>query len=68
MRMENIGELGLEELQAADIEELPERSAMSLVNANLAMPVNLALAANVLSDHAVAGANAQQMAGIGQSN
>lgn len=57
-----------EELEAAHIEELPERSAMSLVNANLAIPVNLALAANVLSDGSAAVAAAEQMAAIGQGN
>src|ERR1043165_4443055 len=35
---------------------LPNRDAMSLVNANLALPINLALAANVLSDGSIAGA------------
>ncbi len=49
-----------EELDSLAGEPLPERAAMSLVNANLAVPVNLALAANVLSDGAVAYANAQQ--------
>ena len=33
---------------------------MSLINANLAAPINLALAANVLSDNATAGALATQ--------
>lgn len=45
---------------------LPDRAAMSLVNANLAIPINLALAANVLSDGAVAAANAQQQTPINQ--
>jgi hypothetical protein len=45
---------------------LPDRAAMSLVNANLALPINLALAANVLSDGAVAAANAQQVTPINQ--
>jgi hypothetical protein len=39
---------------------------MSLVNANLAIPVNAAIAANVLSDGAVAYADASQLADIGQ--
>ena len=56
-----------EELNALAGEELPERAAMSLVNANLAVPVNLALAANVLSDGAVAAANAEQDTPIDQS-
>ena len=56
-----------EELNQLAGEELPERAAMSLVNANLAVPVNLALAANVLSDGAVAAANAEQQTPIDQS-
>ena len=49
-------------------EELPERAAMSLINANLAAPVNAAVAANVLSDNSVAYANAEQTADITQTN
>jgi hypothetical protein len=45
---------------------LPDRAALSLVNANLALPINLALAANVLSDGAVAAANAEQVTPINQ--
>jgi hypothetical protein len=60
-------ELGVDELEAQEIAELPEREAMSLVNANLALPINAAIAANVLSDGAVAVADAQQTAPIGQS-
>lgn len=55
-----------EELDDLAGEPLPERAAMSLVNANLAVPVNLALAANVLSDGAVAYADAQQSVPITQ--
>jgi len=55
-----------DELNALAGEELPERAAMSLVNANLAIPVNLALAANVLSDGAVAAAGATQNTPIDQ--
>jgi hypothetical protein len=39
---------------------------MSLVNANLAIPINLAAALNVLSDGSIAGAAANQSAPIGQ--
>jgi hypothetical protein len=46
--------------------ELPDREALSLVNANLALPINAAIAANVLSDNAVAAANAQQSAPLNQ--
>jgi hypothetical protein len=41
---------------------------MSLINANVAAPINLALAANVLSDGSVAYANAEQYAPITQGN
>lgn len=57
-----------EELDALAGEPLPERAAMSLVNANLAIPVNLAVAANVLSDDAVAYADATQDAAVDQSS
>ena len=49
------------------ISELPAREAMSLVNANVAAPINLALAANVLSDNSVAYATATQNNYIPQS-
>jgi hypothetical protein len=57
-----------EELDQLAGEELPERAAMSLINANVAAPVNAALALNVLSDNSVAYANAEQVADIDQSN
>jgi hypothetical protein len=57
-----------EELDRLTGEELPERAAMSLVNANVAAPVNLALALNVASDNSVAYANATQTATITQTN
>jgi hypothetical protein len=38
-------------------EALPERAAMSLINANVAIPVNAAVAANVLTDHSTANAH-----------
>ena len=56
-----------DELEQLAGEELPERAAMSLVNANIAIPVNVALAANVLSDQAIAAANAAQTTPIDQS-
>ena len=48
------------ELNETAGEQLPERAAMSLVTANVAIPVNLGLAANVLSDNATAIADATQ--------
>jgi hypothetical protein len=64
-------ELGRAEINKADVDtqmasELPDREAMSLVNANVAAPINLALAANVLSDGSVAYADATQYAPITQ--
>ena len=63
----NDQELSAEELEAQGGEELPDREAMSLINANLAAPVNAAVAANVLSDNSVAYANAEQNVDIDQS-
>ena len=53
-------ELSPEELQAQGGEELPDREAMSLIDANIAAPVNVAAALNVLSDNSTAVAEAQQ--------
>jgi len=61
-------EIPQEELEAQDAEQLPDREAMSLINANVAAPVNAAVAANVLSDGSTAYANAVQDADIDQSN
>ena len=58
--------LSREELEAQDGEQLPDREAMSLINANLAIPVNAAVAANVLSDGSVAYADADQWADFDQ--
>jgi hypothetical protein len=56
-----------EELDELAGEPLPERAAMSLINANLAAPVNAAVAANILSDNSIAYANAEQDVDITQS-
>jgi hypothetical protein len=61
-------ELTPEELEDETGEELPDREAMSLINANVAAPVNAAVALNALSDNSVAYANAEQTAPITQSN
>jgi hypothetical protein len=58
-----------DELNEIAGEELPERAAMSLVNANIALPINAAVAANVLSDNSVAYADAtQKIAELKQGN
>jgi hypothetical protein len=56
-----------EELAEHGTEPLPEREEMALINANLAAPVNAAVAANVLSDNSIAYANAEQTVDIDQS-
>ena len=60
--------LTADELAEQGAEELPEREQMSLINANVAAPINAAVAANVLSDDSVAYANAEQDVDITQSN
>jgi len=60
-------ELTPEELEAEGLAELPDREAMSLIDANIAAPVNAAVAANVLSDNSTATADATQYADIDQS-
>jgi len=60
--------LSRDELEELAGEALPERAAMSLINANIAIPINAAIAANVLSDGAVAAANAAQNAAVDQGN
>jgi hypothetical protein len=61
-------QLSTQELNELAGEELPERAAMSLINANIAIPVNAAIAANVLSDGAIAYADAAQQTPIDQGN
>lgn len=53
-------ELTRSELDSQNVTALPARTEMSLVNANLALPINVALAANVLSDGSTATATAAQ--------
>ena len=64
---QNQPELSAEEIDAQGGEEIPDREAMSLVNANVAAPVNVAAALNVLSDHSNATATATQTAPVTQS-
>ncbi|MBA2614899.1 MAG: hypothetical protein H0U90_03845 [Actinobacteria bacterium] len=49
-----------EEIEAQQGETLPERELMSLINANVAIPIDAAIAANVLSDESIADADAAQ--------
>jgi hypothetical protein len=57
-----------EELNELAGEELPERVAMSLIKANIAVPANAAIAAHVLSDGSIAYADALQQAQVDQGN
>ena len=59
-------ELTALELESMAVEPLPDRAAMSLVNANVAAPINAALALNVASDNSTAVAVAQQFAPVNQ--
>jgi hypothetical protein len=64
----NFKALTRDELNELAGEELPERAAMSLLSANVAAPVNAAVALNALSDNSTAIATATQTAPITQSN
>jgi len=64
--MTTMTDLTPSELDALSVEPLPNRAAMSLVNANVAAPINAALALNVASDNSIAYANAVQTAPITQ--
>lgn len=65
---QNTQELSAQELEQQSSEQLEDREEMSLINTNLAAPVNAAVAANILSDNSVAYANAEQNVEIDQSN
>jgi hypothetical protein len=60
-------QLTREELEKLAGEPLPERAAMSLLNANVAAPINAAIALNALSDGSIAYAEATQDVQIDQS-
>lgn len=65
---ENKTGLTAAELDAESGEALPDREQMSLISANAAVPVNAAVAANVLSDGSTAVADADQTSAIEQTN
>jgi hypothetical protein len=65
--MTNTDTLTALELDELAVEALPDRAAMSLINANVAAPINAALALNVLSDNSAALAAAQQTAPVNQA-
>ncbi|MEA2453137.1 MAG: hypothetical protein QOG04_1847 [Actinomycetota bacterium] len=66
--LEDTQGLSLEELEKQGSEEVGEREEMSLLNANVAAPINAAVALNALSDNSAAIANAEQNVDIDQSN
>jgi hypothetical protein len=66
--MSEYQKLKREDLDRLAGEALPEKAAMSLINANVAAPVNAAVALNALSDGSTAYASATQDAPITQSN
>jgi hypothetical protein len=45
-----------QEIEELDSEQLPDREQMSLINANVAAPIDAAVAANVLSSDSTANA------------
>jgi len=55
-----------EELDEMAGEALPERAAMSLINGNIAAPINAAVGLNALSDNSTADATAVQYAPVNQ--
>jgi len=61
-------EMNRAELEARSVSQLPDREAMSLVNANVLAPVNAAVALNALSDDSVAVAQATQTVTSTQTN
>ena len=63
----NDKEMTKDELKAQGGEQLPDREAMSLIDLNATVPVNAAVAANVLSDGSTATADATQTNDISQS-
>lgn len=65
---ENSAGLTEDELAAEGGEELPDREAMSLINGNIAAPINAAAALNVASDSSTAVAHGSQTAPITQGN
>ena len=55
-----------DELETEHVSELPDRDALSLVNLNAAVPINLGAALNVLSDGSLAYGGATQNTPINQ--
>ncbi len=60
--------LSLEELETQNVERLPDREELSLVDVNVALPVNPAVSAIVFSEGSTADASAEQETTTDQSN
>jgi hypothetical protein len=54
------------QMEPEEVTELPDRDALSLVNLNAAVPINLGAALNVLSDGSAAVGGATQNTPINQ--
>ena len=67
-KSKDLQNVSADELDEQNAEALPDREQMSLINANIAAPINAAVAANVLSDNSIAYADAEQTAPITQTN
>lgn len=67
MTDKNRNELTPDELAQEEANELPDREEMALIDANVAIPINAAVAANVLTEDSVAYADATQDAALDQS-
>jgi hypothetical protein len=65
-KSEQYYQLTKEDLERLAGEPLPERAAMSLISSNIAIPINAAIAMNVLSDDSIAIAQATQNVDITQ--
>jgi hypothetical protein len=64
--VQTVTELSYEELLQQEVSLLPERETLDLISANVAAPVNAAVALNVLTSDSVAYAQATQTATIVQ--
>jgi hypothetical protein len=66
IRLKIVNELTFEELVQQEASWLPERETLDLISANVAAPVNAAVALNVLTSDSVAVAEATQTSTIMQ--
>ena len=62
------GELSLDELEAESAGELPDRHAMSVIDSSVTIPVNPAIAADVLADTLGEGFDGDEAAQEGETS